>query len=332
MRGLSRLRQSGDTIVEVMAAITIAGLAIGAAYALSNRSYLTGVHTRDRTEALSLAQAQVEILRDRGLTGNINSLKTPTPFCFDDETNQTLALPDCGTYKDSIYDISVTYCDGSAADCEVGVFSVKTSWIAGGTGNQNQLELHYRPQALTVTAVMPDEIVAPLAALGGTPGGGGNPNQITNTSANLHGIITLLGDPPSEANFYFQLVRCTARNSYPPAVLISTDGCDVPSGSSWTPTSVEPVENGSSCTADAVDPAKFYCSQLITGFIPGNAYLFRVIAFNSAGTATDTGTLTSAQLSSIPPNRGCGDRYVCGTQSFWTCRNANPPGPCPPQQ
>lgn len=141
-------RQSGDTIIEVMAAITILGLALGAAFALSNRSYLTGVHTRDRTEALSLAQGQVEFLKDVGLTGNIGTLKAAYPngekFCFNDDTGDTVDAAGCTSYKNSIYNIAITYCSNPDAGCQENVFTVKADWIAGGTGNQNQLTIYYK--------------------------------------------------------------------------------------------------------------------------------------------------------------------------------------------
>src|SRR3990167_4326737 len=128
----SKLKQRGDTIVEVMAAIAIMGLALGAAFALSNRSFHTAQNTEERTEALALAQGQIEFLRNAGLNNTIGSLiaaypNSTHPFCFIDgganAGNAVAADNDyCTTYGPDNppnpgalpYDISITYCDGSS--------------------------------------------------------------------------------------------------------------------------------------------------------------------------------------------------------------------------
>jgi hypothetical protein len=46
----------------------------------------------------------------------------------------------------SIYDITVSYCDGSGGCGPANVFTIQASWIAGGSGQQNQLKLYYKPQ------------------------------------------------------------------------------------------------------------------------------------------------------------------------------------------
>lgn len=137
----------GDTIVEVMVSITVLGLALGAAYGLSNRSFNTAVHTHDRIEALSLAQGQVEFLKDRGLKGTINSLITQygsAGFCFNDTNNSTMNASACRAYRGSIYDLAISYCSGGACG-QPNVFTVKASWIATGRGQQNQLTIFYKP-------------------------------------------------------------------------------------------------------------------------------------------------------------------------------------------
>jgi type II secretory pathway pseudopilin PulG len=146
-----RRNQIGDTIVEVMAAITIIGLALATAYALSNRSYRTGVSTVERTQALALAQGQVEFLKNLGLNGEINNLLTTSnfgtggKFCFRSDNGQAVDANAtdtyCKPYAGGLYDVSITY-SGSAGS-PPGVFTVNTSWDALG-GSRNKLEVYYK--------------------------------------------------------------------------------------------------------------------------------------------------------------------------------------------
>lgn len=55
--------QRGDTIIEVLICIAIVAFAVGVAYGLSGRSLQQAIRARERTEALNLAQAQVEYLK-----------------------------------------------------------------------------------------------------------------------------------------------------------------------------------------------------------------------------------------------------------------------------
>jgi len=139
-----KFRQAGDTIVEVMASITVLGLALGAAYGLSNRSFNTAVHIHDRIEALSLAAGQIEFLKDRGLKSTIGTLPSGQ-FCFNDTNGSTMGVSNCRAYRGSIYDIAVSYCDGSGGCGSANVFTVRATWIAGGSGDQKQLTLFYKP-------------------------------------------------------------------------------------------------------------------------------------------------------------------------------------------
>jgi hypothetical protein len=137
-----------------MAAITIIGLALATAYALSNRSFRTGQSTVERTQALALAQGQVEFLKNTGLNGEIDDLLATSnygnggKFCFRDDTGAVVAAGSgsyCYPYgpgnNKTLYNIDVSYCSGGG--CETGVFTVTASWQALG-GGQNQLNVYYK--------------------------------------------------------------------------------------------------------------------------------------------------------------------------------------------
>jgi prepilin-type N-terminal cleavage/methylation domain-containing protein len=51
-----RKLQAGDTIIEVMLAMSIIGIVLGAAFGIANRSVSVGQDAQERTEALKLAE------------------------------------------------------------------------------------------------------------------------------------------------------------------------------------------------------------------------------------------------------------------------------------
>ncbi len=60
---IKRLHESGDTIVEALIAVAIAGLLITTSYAISNKSSLSIRTAEERGEAQKLAAAQIELLK-----------------------------------------------------------------------------------------------------------------------------------------------------------------------------------------------------------------------------------------------------------------------------
>lgn len=55
--------ETGDTIIEVLIAVTVIGLAIGLAYGVANRSLKSARQSQERTEAVKLAEGQTEQLK-----------------------------------------------------------------------------------------------------------------------------------------------------------------------------------------------------------------------------------------------------------------------------
>lgn len=142
-------RQAGDTIIEVMSAIAILGLAIGAAFSLSTRSFHSAVSTEEHTEALYLAQGQAEFLKNVGLNNATATLLTTQNngvFCFDDDSGTPSAASSgtCTSYKGSIYDVSITYCNGVGCG-QQNVFTIQTNWTSSGTGTPNNVTMYYKP-------------------------------------------------------------------------------------------------------------------------------------------------------------------------------------------
>jgi len=85
---LGRLGVKGDTIVEVMIAISIIGVVIVGASASVNRSsnYISGSHNRQ--QAIQVLQNQMELIK----ASNTEGIITASAFCA--STNCNLATPD----------------------------------------------------------------------------------------------------------------------------------------------------------------------------------------------------------------------------------------------
>jgi prepilin-type N-terminal cleavage/methylation domain-containing protein len=74
------IRQRGDTIIEVLLAMAVIGLVMGAAFGIANRSVNIGRSAQERTEALKIAESQLEKLKAK-----TPAVITPAPvnFCID---------------------------------------------------------------------------------------------------------------------------------------------------------------------------------------------------------------------------------------------------------
>jgi type II secretory pathway pseudopilin PulG len=59
------IRSNGDTIIEVLMSIAIVGAVIAGAYALASRSLAEGVSASEHSQAIKMAEAQVEALKSR---------------------------------------------------------------------------------------------------------------------------------------------------------------------------------------------------------------------------------------------------------------------------
>ena len=109
--GLRSLNQRGDTIVEVMISILVASSVLGVSLATMNRNLKTSQMNQERTEAYSLAQGQLEILKANTETDSI----TQTNFCFSNSgslvTLSSAPSPNIADDDLTIYGNSCTFSD-----------------------------------------------------------------------------------------------------------------------------------------------------------------------------------------------------------------------------
>ena len=76
-----KLRQNGDTIVEVLIAILIISMVLGGAFAASNRSSRSLQQAQEHTTALKIAEGQVELLKS--LSAGNSIYNAADLFCID---------------------------------------------------------------------------------------------------------------------------------------------------------------------------------------------------------------------------------------------------------
>ena len=83
----NRGKQAGDTIVEVLISVSILSVVLVGCYTVVNHSLQTGTESAQRSEALALAQEQIEYIKNasinntnqlsayqQGLTGSTNCI------------------------------------------------------------------------------------------------------------------------------------------------------------------------------------------------------------------------------------------------------------------
>jgi len=155
-----KLNTRGDTIVEVLIAILVVSVILSGAFLSARRSQTTIRQTQERTEALKVAEAQLERVRALANTGEgdlfgggatstfcIDATNTKQPVgeftsvLADDDFESTTRHPvACGTNN-----LGVTY--HSVIRRTDNAFVVYTRWDGvGGTGNQEvQLAVRIYP-------------------------------------------------------------------------------------------------------------------------------------------------------------------------------------------
>ncbi|HKU19221.1 MAG TPA: hypothetical protein VJP80_08220 [Candidatus Saccharimonadales bacterium] len=146
---LRRARERGDTIVEVLISVAVVSLILGGAYVVSNNSLQSTRAAQERSNALKLAESQIEQVK--GLVANnpnaLFSAAAPANFCIDntgaviDTTGSNKAkcsMDTTGTptTRQPVFTIAITR-SGQ-------VFTLNETWIDVSGRNNDQLQLIYR--------------------------------------------------------------------------------------------------------------------------------------------------------------------------------------------
>jgi len=162
----TKFNQAGDTIVEVMLAVVVVGLAIGLAYGTASRSLKSNRQSQERIEALKKVESQIERLKKRATTdaaadqngvfrsgsfciidaSTINKvvpINTPPPLAANDPLGDAYNSTVNGSSdkcSDGLYHLSITSGSG-ATDNQ---FEVKARWASLGQGGNEEVKVTYR--------------------------------------------------------------------------------------------------------------------------------------------------------------------------------------------
>jgi len=145
------VNQAGDTIIEVMLAVAVVGMVVGASYSIATKALRTGRFAQEQTEALKLSETQLEKLKYKAslyragesTTGTIfDTASAEQNFCLDDDLTFTKITTANSLYNarcsgvSGLYTMLVTY-DG------VDLYESSVSWDAP-TGNRAVVSISYR--------------------------------------------------------------------------------------------------------------------------------------------------------------------------------------------
>lgn len=134
---------SGDTIIEVLIALSILSFALTTAYSTVNRSMQSARNSQEHSEALQYLNSQVELARaaatNLGLYG-------PGSFCMDaTATRVLLSNAACTTGLQNFYELSIAYAptpNSYSVNQDIFTFTVKWPGI-GQLGPQKE-QLSYK--------------------------------------------------------------------------------------------------------------------------------------------------------------------------------------------
>lgn len=140
--------QHGDTIVEVLIAIAVAGAVLGGAYTLINSNIKSNQLAQERTSAVKVAESQLELLR--AYLNNGGTLPTGN-FCFRESNQRILAInANIPSSTDSDYPGDCRFDDGSATNryltgikSDANKFTVYVNWD-DPTGSRAQASIAYK--------------------------------------------------------------------------------------------------------------------------------------------------------------------------------------------
>lgn len=134
MRSVIKIKNSrGDTLIEVLLAISIVGLILVASYALANRSTQAIRQAQERSEALKNAESQVESL----ITFLNSGQATPTgAFCLN---GTTPVAGGCSFGPDGRYGLSI-----STEPSNPNTYNITVRWDRVTGGGQDELTLRHR--------------------------------------------------------------------------------------------------------------------------------------------------------------------------------------------
>jgi type II secretory pathway pseudopilin PulG len=146
--------QIGDTIIEVLLSMSVIGLVLGAAFGIANRSVSLGQEAQERSEALKIAESQLEIFKSEYfLSADLRNRSDLNSFCFDQSSVlQEATDPECttinGNGQDGLYSVSII--PPSIAEASK-AYEIRVTWLKLGDNTasvNNNLSLYFKPGSI----------------------------------------------------------------------------------------------------------------------------------------------------------------------------------------
>lgn len=150
-----RGREDGDTLVEVILAIALMSLVLVSAFNIVGSSYRTAMLSKERLEAVSLAQQQAERLRlkrDTYMSSDVYTPANPFPATEFPQSGQLLnadgTIRSCGgACTDGLYRTTLTVISPNAIGVSgnlLKTYSIKVEWTQVGTSDTNNTEIIFK--------------------------------------------------------------------------------------------------------------------------------------------------------------------------------------------
>jgi prepilin-type N-terminal cleavage/methylation domain-containing protein len=140
-------RQAGDTIIEVLIAVSILALVMTVAYQSTSRSLQNGIDSSSRQQALALAEQQIEIIKNAA-ANNVSAYQAYVAagggsFCIAPSNMSanygisSVSSTSCHLIN-SRYNLSDTYAAGE--------FTISANWpsTVSGSSGISKLAIYYR--------------------------------------------------------------------------------------------------------------------------------------------------------------------------------------------
>lgn len=165
-----RLKETGDTIVEVMVVLAVLGLAVSIAYATATKSLTEARQAQENSYASELVQEQIEALRDLGqiatppatqniyITSKFCIVYNPAPTNSYTVTTFSSSPPSFCTmpFAPTSSAISVYYCGGTypssgnalCSGLSNDTFVVQANWPDVGSQGTDYITQEYRVHPL----------------------------------------------------------------------------------------------------------------------------------------------------------------------------------------
>ncbi len=154
MSSIRRLKNNGDTIIEVLISIAVVSTVLAGAFVSASRSLSGGQQSQERTEAVRFTEEQLEHLKVQAAVPANTVFTIATSFCFDINGVQQSMTSTIGSLDTDTTDYLTPGCVRPPTPSNrynVGItriatntFQATTRWDRAGGGGRDEVKIIYR--------------------------------------------------------------------------------------------------------------------------------------------------------------------------------------------